>query len=222
MSILVESAVESLDDALAAVEGGADRLELCANLAAGGTTPAPSVVTSVLERVAVPVCVMIRPRGGSFTYSATELDVMRRDIESMRELGVDGIVTGVLDARGAVDTRRMEPLIAAAEALPVTFHRAFDRVRDLPDALESLIDIGIARVLTAGGAPSALAGADVLSELVAQAGDVLMVIAGGGVREDNVREIVERSGVREVHARCESDVARIAGIVAALQGDVAG
>jgi copper homeostasis protein len=222
VSILVESAVESLDDALAAVEGGADRLELCANLAAGGLTPAPSVVTDVLERVAVPVCVMIRPRGGSFTYSRSELDLMRRDLAAMRELGVDGIVVGVLDDRLAVDTRRMELLVSAADGLPVTFHRAFDRVRDYHDALESLIDLGIERVLTSGGASTALAGVDVLGELVQQAGDALVVIAGGGVRDDNVREIVERSGVREVHARCESDAARIAGIVAALAADVSG
>ena len=222
MSILVEAAVESLDDALAAVEGGADRLELCANLAAGGLTPAAPVVTEVLERVGVPVCVMIRPRGGSFTYSRTELDLMRRDLGTMRELGVDGIVTGVLDDRLAVDTRRMELLVSAADGLPVTFHRAFDRVRDYRDALESLIDLGIERVLTSGGASTALAGVDVLGELAQQAGDALVVIAGGGVRDYNVREIVERSGVREVHARCESDAARIAGIVAALAADVWG
>lgn len=222
MSVLVESAVESLDDALAAVEGGAARLELCANLAVGGLTPSSSLVVEVLERVAVPVYVMIRPRGGSFTYSRTELELMRRDTDAMRELDVDGIVVGVLDERGVIDTRRMEDLVAAADGLPVTFHRAFDRVRDSRDALETLIDLGVGRVLTSGGAPTALAGADVLADLVQQAGDALSVIAGGGVREHNVREIVEQSGVREVHARCESDAVRIAGIVAALGADVAG
>lgn len=222
MSVLVESAVESLDDALAAVEGGAARLELCANLAVGGLTPSSSLVVEVLERVAVPVYVMIRPRGGSFTYSRTELELMRRDTDAMRELDVDGIVVGALDERGVIDTRRMEVLVAAADGLPVTFHRAFDRVRDSRDALETLIDLGVGRVLTSGGAPTALAGADVLADLVQQAGDALSVIAGGGVREHNVREIVEQSGVREVHARCESDAVRIAGIVAALGADVAG
>lgn len=222
MKISVEAAVESLDDALAAVEGGADRLELCADLGVGGLTPAPALVSSVLERVDVPVFVMIRPRGGSFVYSPAELDLMQRDIESMRELGVDGIVVGVLDARGAVDSRRMAPLVAATSGLPVTFHRAFDRARDLGDALESLIDLRIERVLTSGGAPDALAGADVLSDLVAQAGDALVVMAGGGIREHNVREIVEVSGVHEVHARCDYNVARIAGIVSALAIDVSG
>lgn len=222
MKIFVEAAVESLDDALAAVEGGADRLELCADLGVGGLTPAPALVSSVLERVDVPVFVMIRPRAGSFVYSPAELDVMQRDIESMRELGVDGIVVGVLDARGAVDARRMAPLVAATSGLPVTFHRAFDRARDLSDALESLIDLRIERVLTSGGAQDALAGADVLSDLVQQAGDALVIMAGGGVREHNVREIVEVSGVHEVHARCEDNVARIAGIVAALGIDVSG
>lgn len=222
MSILVEAAVESLDDALAAIEGGASRLELCGDLNVGGVTPSASLVSTVLERVGAPVFVMIRPRGGSFTYSRTEFDHMRRDVDSMRGLGVDGIVLGLLDERGGIDVRRTELLVAAADGLPVTFHRAFDRVRDYRDALEAVIDAGVDRVLTSGGAPTALAGVDVLSDLVQQAGDALIVIAGGEVREHNAREIAEHSGVREVHARCESDAARIAGIVAALAADVAG
>jgi copper homeostasis protein len=222
VSILVEAAVESLDDALAAVEGGASRLELCGDLKVGGVTPPASLVSTVLERIGAPVFVMIRPRGGSFTYSRTEFDLMRRDVDAMRGLGVDGIVLGLLDERGGIDVRRTELLVAAADGLPVTFHRAFDRVRDYRDALEALIDTGVDRVLTSGGAPTALAGVDVLSDLAQQAGDALIVVAGGEVREHNAREIVEHSGVREVHARCESDAARIAGIVAALAADVPG
>lgn len=219
MSVLIEAAVESLDDALAAVEGGADRLELCANLAAGGTTPPPSLVAAALERFDLPVFVMIRARGGSFTYSAAELDRMGRDIESMRELGADGIVVGVLDARGLVDPWRMEPLIAAAGELPITFHRAFDRVPDRCAALEALIDLRVDRVLTSGGAPSALAGADAIRELVEHAGDEIVIMAGGGVRPNNAAELVDSTGVRELHARCELDSWRIAEIrraVAAL------
>lgn len=212
MSILVEAAVESLDDALAAVEGGADRLELCANLAAGGITPSASLVASVLERVGVPVYVMIRPRGGSFTYSPAELGVMLRDIESMRELGADGIVTGVLDARAVVDAWRMEPLVAAAEGLPLTFHRAFDRVADQRAALDTLIDLAIERVLTSGGADTAIAGADSLRTLVEHADDQIRIMAGGGVRAHNAAELVRLTGVHELHARCELDASRISEI----------
>ena len=212
MSILVEAAVESLDDALAAVEGGADRLELCGNLAVGGITPAPSLVTNVLERVDVPVYVMIRPRGGSFVHSPVELDQMCRDIESMHELGADGIVVGVLDPRRVIDERRMESLVATADGLPVTFHRAFDRVADRCSALDTLMELGVDRVLTSGGAPSALAGADALRDLVEHADDRIVIMASGGVRPHNAAEIVRVTGVRELHARCELDPWRIADI----------
>lgn len=217
MSILIEAAVESLDDALAAVDGGADRLELCGNLAVGGITPASSLVDAVLQRVAMPVYVMIRPRGGSFVHSPAELDKMRRDIESMHELGADGVVVGVLDARGVIDARRMESLVATADGLPVTFHRAFDRVVDQCSALDTLIDLGIERVLTSGGAPSALAGADRLRELVEHADDRIVIMAGGGVRADNAAELVRVTDVHELHARCELDPWRIADIRRAVE-----
>jgi copper homeostasis protein len=221
MNILVEAAVDSLDDTLAAVEGGADRLELCANLDVGGTTPDWAVMAEVLGRVQVPVFAMIRPRGGSFLYSSSELDHMRRDIATALELGATGVVLGVLDGMKRIDVKHTRSLVRAASGAPVTFHRAFDRTLDLFGSLEELISLGVARVLTSGGAATASEGADMLAALVARAGGRIEVLAGGGVRANNVREIVRRTGVREVHARCEGDVARIRAIGDALREESA-
>ncbi|HEX4683682.1 MAG TPA: copper homeostasis protein CutC [Gemmatimonadaceae bacterium] len=209
MSVLVEAAVESLADALAACDGGADRLELCADLRAGGTTPAESLIEQVIDRVTVPVMVMIRPRGGSFVYTAHELSSMRRDIEMARALEADGVVFGVLDGRNEIDAYRCRDLMDIADGMPVTFHRAFDRVHDRVYALEALIELGVDRVLTSGGAETAERGIDELRDLVDAADGQLTILAGGGVRDQNVGEIVRECGVTEVHLRCESDAERI-------------
>jgi copper homeostasis protein len=199
--ILVEAAVESLESALAAERAGADRLELCANLSEGGTTPSGGLTASVVEATRLPVMVMIRERPGGFVYSNDEIDEMIRDIELAGKMGIAGIVTGALGSDGRVDTERTRLLVTAAAGLPVTFHRALDRVADLPAALEQVIDAGASRVLTSGGAPTALEGADAISSLTSQAADRITIVAGGGVRDHNVRSVIERTGVREVHAR---------------------
>ena len=216
MNILIEAAVESLEDALAAVDGGADRLELCANLADGGTTPSEELIAAVVERVEIPVFAMIRPRGGSFVYSTAELEDMRRSIDRARELDIDGFVFGVLNSSNRVDAIRTQSLIDVAGDLPVTFHRAFDRVSDRVDALDMLIDLGVARVLTSGGAPTAPEGIASLRELVDVAGDAIVILAGGGVRFQNVLDLVDETGVSEVHARCEMQAERIRAIRTAL------
>jgi copper homeostasis protein len=215
VTVLVEAAVESLDDALAAVEGGADRLELCAELNTGGTTPSDDLVASVLERVDVPVLAMIRPRGGSFVYTHAELSAMMQSIDAMRAAGVDGVVFGVLDERNGIDRSATEMLVAAADGMSISFHRAFDRVANQADALEALIELGVQRVLTSGGALDALAGVDMLRDLVERARDEIVILAGAGVREHNAREIVESSGVHEVHARAGGSADRIRGIKSA-------
>ena len=212
MTVLVEAAVDSLEDALAAVQGGADRLELCANLSVGGTTPDPALIEAVLGRVEVPVYSMIRPRGGSFVYSGEELDVMRRDVDNALALGCAGVVLGVLDDMNRVDVARTRSLVEIAGGDRVTFHRALDRAPDIFAAADTLISIGIARVLTSGGAPSAADGAEILNALVARSAGQLQILAGGGVRAHNVRDIIQRGNVREVHARCEQDAARIRAI----------
>jgi copper homeostasis protein len=217
VTVLVEAAVDSLDDALAAVEGGADRLELCANLSVGGTTPDPALIATVLARVAVPVFAMIRPRGGSFAYSAVEIAQMKREIEMALDLGVAGVVLGVLDTGNLVDVARTQSLVSVAGGRRVTFHRAFDRTPDLFAAAETLISLGVSRVLTSGGATTASDGASALASLVERVSGRLGILAGGGVRANNVSEIVQRSGVHEVHARCERDASRIRAIKDALR-----
>jgi len=197
----IEGAVESVESAVAAEGDGAGRIELCANLSVGGTTPTADLIAAVLEKTQLPVFVMIRPRGGSFVYSTAELAEMTRDIERARTMGIGGIVTGVLEPDGGVDVDRTRSLVESAAGLPVTFHRAFDRIRNLPDALEQLIAIGVARVLTSGGAPTALDGASAIAALVAKARGRITILAGGGVREHNVCDLVAQTGVAEVHSR---------------------
>jgi copper homeostasis protein len=210
--ILIEAAVESLESALGAEGAGAHRLELCANLGVGGTTPNSSLIAAVLDKTNLPVFVMIRPRGGSFVYSDDEIDQMLRDIERVGSTRVAGIVTGVLTPDARVDVERTSALVNAASGLPVTFHRAFDSTDNLPEALEQLIQLGLSRVLTSGGAPTALEGASAIAALVDQARGRIGIIAGGGVREHNARELIDRTGVREVHAR------EVRGIPDALTG----
>jgi copper homeostasis protein len=213
MPVIVEAAVESLDDALAAAAGGADRLELCANLDAGGTTPSATLITAIRERVELPLLVMIRPREGDFVYSDDELSRMYEDVAMAGALGASGVVFGVLDTFDRLDLERTAALVEAADGLSVTFHRAIDEVPRRVIAMDALAALGVTRVLSSGGAPSASDGMDELRAMVQRAGDRLTVVAGGGVRANNARTIVERTGVTELHARCGGDAARIRGIV---------
>jgi copper homeostasis protein len=176
-------------------------LELCDALFDGGTTPTAEMIVACKAAVSIPVFVMIRPRGGGFVYSDEERDVMRRDVVVARELGADGVVIGGLCPDGTVDLALVRLLVEAAHELPVTFHRAFDFVREFEASLESLIDAGVQRVLTSGGAATAVDGVTILAKLVHRAGSRIIVMAGGGIREENVRTVVSMSGVREVHAR---------------------
>lgn len=216
-AILVEACVDSVASSLGAERGGADRLELCEALFEGGKTPNPGLIAQCREAVSIPIFVMIRPRGGGFVYSDEERDVMLRDIAVARELGADGIVTGALSHDGTIDIDLVKDLVDAANDLPVTFHRAFDFTPDLAAALDSLADAGIARVLTSGGAATAAEGATVLADLVRGAGSRIIVLAGGGIRETNVRDLISVSGVREVHRRMtsEEDMRRFVSTVSA-------
>jgi copper homeostasis protein len=213
---LIEACVGSLGESVAAEQGGARRLELCDRLDVGGTTPTSGVIDDVKRRVRIPVSVMIRPRGGSFVHSGAELEQMRRDLDVALEHGADMVVIGVLDDRGDVHAAFTRELVDRAKGIPVTFHRAFDEVRDQSAALEKLIDAGISRVLTGGGPGPAIDSVNRLSELVSQSSGRITIMAGGKVRGQNARTIVEKSGVREVHARCELDPVRIREIVDAL------
>jgi copper homeostasis protein len=213
---LVEAAVETLEDALAAKRAGADRIELCANLGVGGTTPSAGLIASVVQQVNHPVFVMIRPRGGDFVYAADEIDAMIEDIDRARPLGIAGIVTGALRSDGSVDVDSMRRLMSPASGLPVTFHRAFDVVANRTEALEQVIDLGASRVLTSGGAATALEGTSAIAMLVDQAGERISIIAGGTIRDHNVRDVIARTGVREVHVLLVNE-ASMRGLVSAVK-----
>ena len=199
--VVLEACVDTLESALAAQAGGAGRLELCADLLSGGTTPSAGTIALVRERVSLPLVVLIRPRDGDFLYDSDELEVMRRDIIEARRLGADGAALGVLRADGTVDSGVTAELTALARPMSVTFHRAFDACPDLDAALDTLIAIGVDRVLTAGGAASALAGVPVLKRLVARARGRITILAGGSLDEQTVAPVVQETGVHEVHVR---------------------
>jgi len=213
---LIEAAVETLSSALAAEGAGADRIELCDNLSEGGTTPDGELVAAIVERIRIPVFVLIRPRAGDFVYSESEFDVMVRDIELTRTMGIAGIVTGALDVSGRVDVKRTRALVKAAGGLAVTFHRAMDSAANMAVALDDAIDVGVSRVLTSGGAPTAQEGVEVIAALVLQARQRVSIVAGGGIREHNVRQVIARTGVHEVHGRL-IDEAQMRGLVDAVR-----
>ncbi len=167
------------------------------------------MIAACKEAVSIPVVVMIRPRGGGFVYSDEEGDVMRRDVIIARDIGADGVAIGGLKREGAVDIGLVDSLVRAAAGLPVTFHRAFDFAPDRVVALEQLVSAGVSRILTSGGASTALEGAPQIADLVRVAADRITMIAGGGIREHNVLGTVATSGVREVHVRLTRIAARV-------------
>jgi copper homeostasis protein len=198
-TVLVEACVATVASALAAESAGAGRLELCANLVEGGVTPSVGMLAGVRERVRLPLFVLIRPRGGDFLFGADECEVMLRDIAEARAHGADGVVIGALDPEGGVDEALTGRLAEAARPMAVTFHRAFDLVRDPARALETLIGLGLQRVLTSGQSPSALLGSEAIAARVAQAAGRIIVMAGGGINEANAARIVRETGVEEIH-----------------------
>ena len=199
-SILLEVCIDSVESAVAAERGGADRVELCGNLYEGGTTPSAGMIARVRGRVKIGLQVMIRPRGGDFCYTPDEFEVMKRDIVMAKQLGANGIVLGLLDAEGGVDVSRTRELIQMARPMNVTFHRAFDMSRDLQKALQDIKDAGADRILTSGAEPEAERALPVISSLVKAAGDRIIIIACGAMDASNARNIVEQTGVRQIHA----------------------
>jgi copper homeostasis protein len=199
----LEVCVTSVESAVAAERGGAARVELCSDLLEGGVTPSAGLIARVRERIRVGLHVLVRPRGGDFCHGPDELAVIEEDVRTAKRLGADGVVVGALRPDGRVEVEQTRRLVALARPLSVTFHRAFDMADDLPRALEEVVATGADRLLTSGGAPSALAGAATLAALVRAAGGRLVVMAGGGIRAHNARAVVDATGVREVHAGLE-------------------
>ncbi len=196
---LVEVCVDSVESALAAQTGGADRIELCDNLLEGGTTPSYGSLVLARKHLTIEMQVIIRPRGGDFLYSELEFEIMKRDLEIAKKLGANGIVIGILQENGEIDVSRTQQLLLLARPLKVTFHRAFDVTKDAKKSLETLIELGCERVLTSGQEANAFEGADNIAELVKIAGERITILACGSLTERNVRKFVERTKVREVH-----------------------
>ncbi|TAH37019.1 MAG: copper homeostasis protein CutC [Planctomycetota bacterium] len=198
--VLLEIAVDSAGDAVAAAQAGADRLELCARLDLDGLTPEAGAVREVLARVTVPVVVMIRPRPGDFVYSAAELTQMAADIRRLAALRPAGFAFGATLADGAPEVAACTALVKFSRDTPCVYHRAFDRAPDPLAALEDLIRLGFRRVLTSGGAPSALQGATRIAELIRAAGSRIEVLPGGGIRAGKAAAVAQASGCVQVHS----------------------
>ena len=215
MTILIEAAVESLNAAIAAAEGGADRIELCTDLAHGGTTPDVQLLRASRSQLTIPIFVLVRPRAGDFVYTAAEHQIMIEQIHRAKDAGARGIVTGALTSAQRVAEDRTAELLDAALPLPVTFHRAFDDCLDLAMALTRLIHLGVDRVLTSGGARTAPEGVERIRQIVTQAEGRIEILAGGGIDGDNVARLVQDTGVREVHFSAR-DAEKVRGVVRAL------
>lgn len=204
--LTLEICVDSIASAMAAEQGGAQRVELCDYLAGGGTTPSAGMIEVVRKNINIGLHVLIRPRRGDFLYSDLEFEIMKRDIVLCRELGADGVVIGLLTKDGNIDISRTQELIALAGPMSVTFHRAFDLTPDPLKAIDDLLQLNVHRLLTSGQQESALQGIPLLRELNERAAGKLIILPGGGVTPNNVREIVTKTGLREVHASVRKPV----------------
>jgi copper homeostasis protein len=197
---LLEISVETLETAKAAECGGADRIELCGNLSIGGVTPAANLLRAVRANLRIPIFSMVRPRPGNFLYSESELAEIKCSIAGAKESGMDGIVLGVLTKKHRVDVEQTRELVENAKPLPVTFHRAFDEIADLHQALEGVIQTGAKRILTSGGAKSARKGAAVLAKLIEAAGVRIVILPGAGISASNIVEVARRTKACEFHS----------------------
>jgi copper homeostasis protein len=197
---VLEISVESVEAALAAERAGADRVELCGSLSVGGITPSAELLRAVREQVNIPIFTMIRPRPGDFVYSAAEFADMRNEVARAKKLGMNGIVLGILDLNHGIDVARTQELVDLARPLPTTFHRAFDECGDLLQTLEDVIRTGASRILTSGGAPTALDGAAMLARFVAAAQSRIVIVPAAGINASNVAEIAEKTRAREIHS----------------------
>ena len=200
MSYIIEIATSDFETTKAAVDGGADRIELCANLGEGGTTPSYGTIYQCREAFDVLLYPIIRPRGGDFLYSDDEYEIMLHEVKLCKQLGCDGIVIGLLDADGNIDVRRTAALIEIAYPMGVTFHRAFDRCRDPLEALEQLTRIGCERILTSGQKPTVTEGVELIAELNNLADERIIIMPGSGVRNENIKTLAEKTHCTEFHS----------------------
>lgn len=201
MKPVKEVCVESFREAVMAVEAGATRIELCENLSCGGTTPSYGTIKKTIEKLHVPVMVMIRPRGGDFLYTNEEFEIMREDLRMCNLLGAAGVVFGVLKRDYKIDVKRTSELVSLAHTMPVTFHKAIDDSLDLLQGVDLLKKIGISRILTSGGQPTAIEGAEMLRKMIEMSGDKMKIVVAGKVTWENFEEIKRLIPSEEYHGR---------------------
>lgn len=201
MSTKLEIAVFSVEAAVTALKAGAHRIEFCENPHEGGTTPSYGSLKTLRSFTTQPVFPIIRPRGGDFLYSRSEFEVMKADLNIIKELGYLGAVIGLLNADGSIDTNRTKELVdIAGPSMQISFHRAFDRCNDPLIALEEIIATGCKRILTSGQVPNAADALPLLKKLVKEAGDRIIIMPGSGVRSNNIKEILEATSAKEIHS----------------------
>ncbi len=204
MNYTIEIASADYTTTKQAVEGGADRIELCAALCDGGTTPSYGTIKKCIESFDVPIFPIIRTRGGDFLYTEEEFQIMVEDITVCKQLGCAGVVIGLLNNDGTIDVKRTAKLVQLAYPMDVTFHRAFDRCSNPFDALEALVEIGVQRILTSGQKPTAPEGVALIAELVKAADHRIVIMPGSGVRKENIKELMENTGAAEFHSSLRS------------------
>jgi copper homeostasis protein len=197
--IKTEIVVFSVESAIAAQTGGANRVELCENMAEGGTTPSQGTIKTARKYLDIDLNVIIRPRGADFLYSEIEFEIMKSDIAFCKASGVDGVVFGILDKNGDVDKERCKQLVDLAKPMSATFHRAFDMTRNPLKALEDTIACGFDRILSSGQQQTANQGVELLSELVEVANNRIIIMPGGGVRSNNIKDLIEKTKAKEFH-----------------------
>jgi copper homeostasis protein len=202
MTVVVEACVDTLRGALAAERAGAGRLELCAALSDGGTTPSQGLIEAVCSAVKIPVMVLVRVRGGDFVYAEDEVGVMRRDAANAARAGAGGVVIGALTVRGEIDAGTTLSLVDAAGGCDVTFHRAIDFAPDPVAAIDTIAELGITTILSSGGAQTALEGAPTLARMIAASGSRIQIMAGGGITESNASRVIQATGAPAIHVRC--------------------
>jgi copper homeostasis protein len=200
MNYTIEIATTDFESTREAVEGGADRIELCTALSEGGITASYGLIKKCRESFLIPIFPIIRPRAGDFLYTDEEFDIMLSDIKICKDLGCDGIVSGILKKDGRIDKKRTTKMIEAAYPMEFTFHRAFDRCKDPFEALEELITIGCQRILTSGQQPTAIAGTELIRKLVKATDSRMIIMPGSGVRKENIKQLAEETGAIEFHS----------------------
>jgi copper homeostasis protein len=202
----LEIAVFSVQSALDAIQAGAHRIELCENPSEGGTTPSYGSLVLMSKHKTVPIFPIIRPRGGDFLYNENEFQIMKQDVLIAKELGFKGVVIGLLNSNGSIDKVRTAELVALATPMQVTFHRAFDRCVDPLQGLEDIIATGCCRILTSGQVPNVANALPLIKQLMDLANGRIIIMPGSGVRSNNIKEIVQHTGVTEIHSSARKSI----------------